>query len=118
MPISLEPNKKFSVVLDGDAQKPMHERPVFYANAQTMRGHLSILLALDKWNEKGITPEKLFEQTIIELERVIIGWSCMGKYEFGKTDLRELLTYDEARQILRKVAYNMHLDTEEKKSSE
>jgi len=116
MPISLEPNKRFAVVLDCDAEKPMHERPLFYVNSQTMRGHLSILETLDKWNEDGITPAQLFESTITELNRVIIGWSCMGSYTFGETDLRDLLSYDEARQLLRKIAYNTHLDTEEKKS--
>ena len=116
MPISLEPNKRFSVVLDGDADKPMHERPIFYVHSQSMRGHLSILETLDKWNEDGVTPAALFEATINELQRVIVGWSCMGHYVFGETDLRDLLSYDEARQLLRKIAYNVHLDTEEKKS--
>jgi hypothetical protein len=118
MPISLEPNKRFAVVLDGDADKPMHERPIFYVHSQTMRGHLSILEALDRWSDPEVTPATLFEATIKELERVIVGWSCMGSYVFGQTDLRELLSYDEARQILRKVAYNMHLTSDEKKSSE
>lgn len=116
MPISLEPNKRFAVVLDGDAEKPMHERPVFYCHSQTMRGHLAILETLDKWNEPDITPAKLFEATITVLQQVIVGWSCMGSYVFGETDLRDLLSYDEARQLLRKIAYNTHLDTEEKKS--
>jgi hypothetical protein len=116
MPISLEPDKRFSVVLDGDAEKPMHERPIFYVHSQTMRGHLSILQTLDKLRDEGMTPAELFEATIKELERVIVGWSCMGKYIFGQTDLRDLLSYEEARQLLRKVAYNAHIDTEEKKS--
>jgi hypothetical protein len=116
MPISLEPGKRFAVVLDGDANKPMHERPLFYVQSQTMRGHLEILETLDKWNEDDVTPAALFEATITELQRVIVGWSCMGSYVFGETDLRDLLSYDEARQLLRKIAYNTHLDIEEKKS--
>ena len=116
MPISLEPNKRFAVVLDCDAEKAMHERPIFYCVSQTMRGHLAILEALDKWNEPDITPEKLFEATITVLQQVIVGWSCMGSYVFGETDLRDLLSYDEARQLLRKIAYNTHLDIDEKKS--
>ena len=116
MPISLEPDKRFAVVLDGDASKPIESRPMFYVLSQTMRGHLRILEALDKWSEPGVTPEQLFETTMAELIRVVVGWSSMGSFVFGTDDLRDLLSYDEARQLLRKVAYNTHLDPEEKKS--
>ena len=115
MPISLEPDKRFSVVLDCDAAKPKESRPTFFVLSQTMRGHLQILEALDKWSENDITPAALFEATCVELTRVVSGWSNMGNFKFGESDLRDMLTYSEARELLRKVAYNSHLDQEEKK---
>jgi hypothetical protein len=83
-----------------------------------MRGHLSILEALDRWAEPNTTPAVLFEITMVELNRVIVGWSCMGNYVFGEADLRDILSYDEARQLLRKVAYNSYVEPDEKKSLE
>ncbi len=115
MPISLEPDRRFSVVLDSDAAKPKESRPTFYALSQTMRGHLQILETLDKWSENDITPAELFEATCVQLTRVVSGWSHMGQFKFGEADLRDMLTYSEARELLRKVAYNTHLEQEEKK---
>jgi len=116
MPISLEPNKRFDVVLDSDIDKPSGQKPTFHCASQTMRGHLAILETLDKWFEDGVTPAQLFDATIAELNRVIVGWSAMGSHVFGQTDLRDVLTYEEAREVLRKVAYNVHMTIEEKKS--
>lgn len=116
MPISLEPDKRFPVVLDCDKDKPKESRPTFYVLSQTMRGHLQILETLDKWSEDGVTPAALFEATCEQLTRIVAGWQHMGQYEFGKADLRDMLTYSEARELLRKCAYNSHLEQEEKKS--
>ena len=114
MPISLEPDKPFAIVLDCDADKPAELRPTFFARSQTMRGHLQICEALEAYANK--TAAELFDTTCEMLSKVLCGWQNMGSHVFGQTDLRDLLTIAEARELLRKVAYNAHITLEEKKS--
>lgn len=117
MPLSLEPNQEFCVSLDIDADKPIASRPVFVVHCQPMRGHLRILQVLDRWHEEGVTLEQLFDDTCKELQRVIVGYKNMGGFTV-EADIRDLLSYDEARELLRKIASNAHLKPDEKKSLE
>jgi len=114
MPISLEPDRRFPIVLDSDKDKP--SVPTFYARSQPMRGQESIGEVLSKLHEPDIREQELFEITIAELNRVLIGWENMGGHVFGESDLRDVLNYAEARELLRKVAFNAYLDAAEKKS--
>ena len=118
MPISLEPDKRFSVVLDCDAAKPKESRPTFFVLSQTMRGHKEILDVIDCRYQEEITVDEIFELTCKKLSEVIVGWSNMGDHVFGQSDLRDLLTFNEATELLRKVGRNSHVEPEEKKSSE
>jgi hypothetical protein len=118
MPISLEPEQIFQVVLDIDAAKPADVRPVFLCKSQSMRDHLKILQVLDKWLEKDVTPETLFDATCCEIKRVVTATKNMGSFNLASDDFKDLLTYDEARELLRKIGSNAHLKPDEKKSSE
>jgi hypothetical protein len=42
----------------------------------------------------------------------------MGGIEFSGDALHEVLSYQEARELLRKVMYNQHITADEKKSTE
>jgi len=113
----LEPGQKYPVVLDSDAEKPQSQRPVFFAKSQAMRGQQRIGEVLDLWTSNpDVTPGQLFDATIDVLADVLIGWVNMGGIEFSREALREVLTYQEARELLRKVMYNQHITAEEKKS--
>lgn len=116
MPISLEPDKRFPIVLDSDMDKPKESRPTFWAKSQTMRGHEDVLAAIDYKHEPEVTVADIFEKTCSKLSEVIVAWSNMGQHVFGETQYKDLLTYDEAVELLRKVGRNAHIEPEEKKS--
>ena len=116
MPISLEPDKSFAVVLDGDKDKPADSRPTFYAKSQTMRGHESVLEVIDSKHLPDVTVADVFSRTCDKLSEVICDWSNMGSFVFGKAELKDLLTYQEAVELLQKVGRNSHVEPEEKKS--
>jgi len=90
MPISLEPGNRFPVVLDCDADKPAESRPTFYVLSQTMRGHQSILEAIDYRHKPEVTVEQVFNCACDKLNEVIVGWSNMGEFVFGRAKFREM----------------------------
>lgn len=115
MPKSLDATKDFAIILDSDMQKPIESRPTFYARAMTMRQQIDFSEAIDDAMQAQTT-EELFDRNCELLSSKITRWTNMGEYEFGKTDLRDLLGFDEARELLRKVQANSHVTIEEKKS--
>ena len=118
MPLFLEPGQKYPVVLDSDLDKPKSEQPTFFAKSQAMRGQQKIGDVLDLWtNEPDITHGTLFDATIAILREVFSGWVNMGEHVFPEA-MRDVLSYSEARELLRKVMHNQHITTDEKKSSE
>lgn len=119
MPIALEPGQKYPIVLDSDKDKPKESQPTFFAKSQSMRGQQKIGEVLDMWTQQeNLTIPELFNATIDVLGGVVVGWSNMSGIEFSVDALRDVLTYSEARELLRKVMYNQHITTDEKKSSE
>jgi hypothetical protein len=119
MPLFLEPGQKYPIVLDCDAGKPKAEQPTFFAKSQSMRGQQRIGEVLDMWTDApDMTLRALFDATVDVLSGVVIGWSNMGGMEFSNDGLRDVLSYQEARELLRKVMYNQHITADEKKSSE
>jgi hypothetical protein len=116
MPVFLEPDQSFPVVLESDRDKPADSRPVFFAKSQSMRGHERILAVLDSLrNDENITPAELFANTCAALGTVLTGWRNMSGHEFSVDAIRDVLTYQEARELLLKVAYNQHMTSDEKK---
>lgn len=117
MPIFLEPNQKFPVVLESDKDKPAEVRPTFYAASQTMRGQERVAEVLDMLSpDMDISTKELFDATCEVLGNVIVGWKNMGGMDYAPEKLRDVLSYHEARELLRLVAYNQHVNHEEKKS--
>jgi hypothetical protein len=119
MPLFLEPGQKYPIVLDSDADKPKESQPTFFAKSQSMRGQQKIGEVLDLWtNTPDVSVEELFFSTANLLAEIIVGWKNMGGMTHGKDSLRDFLTYQEARELLRKVMYNQHITADEKKSTE
>jgi hypothetical protein len=119
MPLFLEPGQKYPIVLDIDADKPKATQPTFYARSQSMRGQQKIADVLDQWTQNpDISIKELFAITVDVLSGVVIGWVNMGGKEFSAKELHEVLSYQEARELLRKVMYNQHITADEKKSIE
>lgn len=115
MPVFLEPNQKFPIVLDIDRDKPADVRPTFYARSLSMREQLSLSAEMDASLQHEET-EAIFAATCELLGRYLVGWTNMGEFEFG-CDVREFLSHGEARELLRKVMTNQHLSSDEKKST-
>lgn len=114
MPILLEPDATFEIVLDSDKDKPTASRPTFTAMAQSMRGQRQILEIVDLLYRESVTVDELFDKTLAKLREVIVGWKNMGK-PFSVEALEDVLTFGEARALLSKVAYNQRMDPDEKK---
>jgi hypothetical protein len=84
-----------------------------------MRGQQKIGEVLDLWTDNpDLTLKQLFDETIQALSGVVVGWANMGDRVFSDGEMIEVLTYAEARELLRKVMYNQHITAEEKKSTE
>lgn len=113
MPIFLEPDQSFPIVLDSDERKPIELRPTFFAKSLSMRGQLKLCQEYDA--SCSLAPDALFVETCRMLNEYLVGWKNMGPFEFG-CDVMEFLGSQEAREILRKVMANQHVPPQEKKS--
>jgi len=71
--------------------------------------------ATDAANE-SLTVDEMFEMTITMRCKVMVGWRNMGDHKFSREAIEEILSFNEARELLRKVAYNQAVQHEEKKS--
>jgi len=115
MPICLEPDCSFLVSLDCDKDKPVEIRPAFIVKTQSMRGQREILNTIDRLKQDDSTTiDEIFDATLKQLQRVVIGWKNIDK-QFSAEALEELLTFGESRELLSKVAYNQRMDIDEKK---
>jgi hypothetical protein len=115
MPLFLEPDQRFPVVLDSDKDKPADKRPTFYARSQSMRGIRRISEVIDQMDSASNIDEML-RLILDELVECLTGWANMGSYEFSRESLEIVLTYPESRELIRKVMANQHVQPEEKKS--
>jgi len=117
MPLFLEPDQSFPVVLDSDESKPKESRPTFLAKSQSMRGQKKIAEVLDRmFSDKEVTHDELMNDALDLLEDCLTGWKNMGGYEFSRQSMEIVLSYNEARALLRKILANQHVQFEEKKS--
>ena len=114
MPISLEPNLKFPVVLDSDADKPADIRPTFYSRSLTMREQQKLSEEMDE-SLRDKTTEKIFQATCDLLKKYLAGWANMGPFAFEDCDVQALLSHNEARELLRKILANQFVQADEKK---
>jgi hypothetical protein len=119
VPLFLEPGQKYPIVLDSDADKPKESQPTFFAKSQSMRGQQRVGDVLNLYHDNpDITQKELFDQTIEVLGGVVVGWKNMNGIEFSSEALRDVLTFNEARELLRGVLFNQHITPDEKKSTE
>jgi hypothetical protein len=114
MPLILEPGKKLAIWLSSDEPTPIDERPKFFVRSLSMRQQSELSDEIDEANAKPTT-QGIFDANCVLVSKHLIGWECMGSFEFG-CDLQELLSYSEVRELLRKVMANSFIAIEEKKS--
>lgn len=115
MPIFLEPDQKFPVVLDCDKDKPAEQQPTFLCKSQSSRGMIAIGEFLDE--SRTGTTSQIVDVHSDELLKHCVGWrNIPEQYPFGKESMIEILHYFEMRELLRKIMLNQHVQIEEKKS--
>ena len=116
MPLSLEPNQRFPVVLDSDLDKPSGDRPTFLVVSLSMRAQTALSgdmdAALDYRKDVAVITAEVCEL----VKRYLVGWENMGPHKFGETDLQDLLTNREACELLRKIMNSSYVQPDEKKS--
>lgn len=120
MPLFLEPDQKYEIILESDEKMPVETRPVFFAKSVTMRKHRQIADLINR--EDVTTAEEFFNTTVEALSAVICGWKNINDPETGKPieynteALEDVLTSTEARELIYKAIHNNHLNGQEKKS--
>ena len=116
MPIFLEPDQCFPVVLNSDKDKPIETRPTFFVKSLSMRGQLRLSAEMDNALSLPKAVE-IFDATCKLINENVVGWKNMGSFEYG-CDVAEFISHSEARELLGKILSNQHVTPEEKKSSE
>ena len=114
MPILLEPGATFEVWLKSDEDKPTSTRPAFTAKAQSMRGQRKILEAIDLIFADGVTVDDVFDRSRDCLFDSLEGWRNMGG-SFSRDAIEDALTFEEIRELLRKIGHNQRMSGDEKK---
>jgi hypothetical protein len=117
MPVCLEPEQRFPVVLDSDMGKPLATRPTFFVLSLSMREQSALSAGMDAALSHTKTNDVL-SATCELVKKYLVGWSNMGKYTFPESDIQEFLTHREARELLTKLMVSSYVSLEEKKSSE
>lgn len=115
MPIALEPNQQFPIVLSSDADKQLESRPTFYTRALTIREQRKLSAELDA-AIKHATANEIFDHTCRTLREYIVGWSNMGNHKYGESDFEDIVSHSEARELLHRVLATQYATIEEKKS--
>lgn len=120
MPLSLEPDRRFPVVLDIDKDKPKETRPTFFANSKSMRDAEAMAAEFNAMLNDSQNDAELYQNTCEMLYKHVVGWKNMGEFSFPASAQQwydcGVLTFPEATELLRKIIINRNLLPEEKKS--
>lgn len=114
MPLFLEPEQRFPIVLDSDKDKPKETRPTFFAKSHSMRSQRKLSEQIDA----GFAADDvnaIYDANSQLLFENLIDWQNMGGHAFSLESIREILSFQEVRELLRKIVSNQHLGPEEKK---
>lgn len=116
MPVSLEPNQRFPIVLDSDMAKPVADRPTFFVVSLSMREQKTLSTAMDEALDYKKPTNEIFDATCDLLKKYLVGWSNMGQHAYPDADIQEFLCHREARELLTKLMTSSYVSFEEKKS--
>jgi hypothetical protein len=114
MPLFLEPDQQFPIVLDCDKDKPAESQPTFLCKSQSMRGMMRLSEFMDADRSRQPFPQ-IVEDHVTELMSHCVGWRNVP-VEFSREAIIDTLNYFELRELLRKIMLNQHVQIEEKKS--
>jgi hypothetical protein len=114
MPLFLEPDQRFPIVLDSDKDKPKETRPTFFAKSHSMRSQRKLSEQIDAAFESGDV-NAIYDANSKLLFENLVDWQNMGGYSLSLESIQEVLNFQEVRELLRKITSNQHLGPEEKK---
>lgn len=83
-----------------------------------MRQQRKLLTMLNRLTDKDNgyeSHDEAFNDAVETLSEVIVGWKNFP-VQYAKEAFEDVLSYTEARELIRKVANNQHVNYEEKKS--
>lgn len=119
MPLLLEPDQRFKIVLDCDADKPADVRPAFLVLAMSARAAAQYADAYDALMAKSHeTASNLNAEVCEQINQRLVGWENMGPHKYGECNLQDLLTSAELWELFRKIMHSRYVQPDEKKSSE
>lgn len=102
MPIALNPDLRFKIYLDSDAEIPESKRPAFICKHMTGR----------LWQKYAEVSDSIqaAESGTIALDRVVdallisvVGWENMGGHKFSRDKMLEVLLPAEIKELVNKV---------------
>lgn len=114
MPRSTDPDARVDIVLTTDQDKT--PKPTFHFKTITVAEEEKLGKIYDA--AIGDTENELSNRVKEFLEPLLLGWSNMGKFEFGKDPLRSVVCFAEAMDLAGQLLESGRLSIEEKKRSE
>lgn len=127
MPLCLDPNQRVTIWLKSDEHLPLAERPVFKFRPSTLSVQLRISAILDRIGDleqrAAMTSESITDDLMDVLRERMTGWANMRPPDakksmpFDLAKLPELLTFDEAFELVVKLLRHERPSDDEKKAS-
>jgi hypothetical protein len=122
MPRACEPGLTFELWLDFDEAKPIEERPVFYCMTLSMSEKKRAGEAIDSLATSKDSNE-LYGRVISALSICLSGWRNMRNRRgdellFSAESLSEVLTLQEAIELVRKTLNAQFVSAEDKKKQD
>ncbi|HET6442533.1 MAG TPA: hypothetical protein VFH53_09165 [Phycisphaerae bacterium] len=126
MPLALDPNQTFDVVLKSDEAKPEGQRPVFrcrFVSARQWRRLSGLEKEVERLRDEKAGPEAILNALLSRLAEAVSGWSGMIDPETGAAipyepeALDRVLTMNEAWELLYRILGGARMGVDDKKKS-
>ena len=119
MPIALDPNRRFSVVLKSDQTGPEDQRPTFHFRYLSGRDWMEVADLNDSILNSE-TSRQALERMYSLVGKSLTGWSAMrdasgAAIEYDPAKLPELLNPAEIRELLEAVMGSIRPNADDKK---
>ena len=114
MPRSIDPDARVDIVLTTDKDKS--PKPTFQFKTITVKEEEKLGRIYDA--ATGDEENELSNRVKEYLEPLLLGWSNMGEFEFGKHSLQDVVCFAEAMDLAGQLLESGRLSIDEKKRSE
>lgn len=96
MPIALEPGGRWPVVLESDKDK--EPKPTFYFKAPSVRDARNVARLSEVAEFENA--DKWFDAMVAAIKKQLVGWENMGPFDYDVDKVEELLTIEEAKELV------------------